>query len=250
MDLPVFYAPAENHRDNVIVLPPDESHHALDVLRLVQGDRVIVIDGAGLAHRGEIILTGGRPKSAGVRPYQEIRDYGEPMVHLTLAAGLSVGSKFDVVVEKGTELGVKRFVPFIGRRSKVNLPDPRRALARVRRLERVALAAVKQCRRSYRPDIAHPLPLSEYLDQIDASDTNLLFHPDSAASPLHALEWSSRPKRVVVMVGPESGFTSDEIYLAKAAGFVCVRLGPRILRTETAGPVVCALIMNRLGELS
>ena len=252
MELPIFYCPPERRRDDTIELPADESHHALSVMRLSQADRVIVVDGVGTAYRGEIArIVGG--KKVEVRLHLEIRNFGEPSVALTLAAGLSIGSKFDTVVQQGTELGVKRFVPIISERSKVRLDDPKKASAKTRRLERVALAAIKQCRRSYRPDISLPVSFVEYMKQADPESLKLIFHPDGkpAGKPvsLAQLPKGAEVKRVAVLVGPESGFTSDELDLAGKAGFVPVSLGQRILRTETAGPVACALVMNMLGEL-
>jgi len=248
MELPIFYCPPERRRDDTIELPVDESHHAVSVMRLSQGDRVIVIDGVGTAYRGEIARIIGR-KKVQVRLHLEIRNFGEPAIVLTLAAGLSVGSKFDTVVQEGTELGVKRFVPIISERSKVKLDDPTKASAKMRRLERVALAAIKQCRRSYRPDISLPVSFAEYMKQVDGGDLKLIFQPGDRAPSLEQIPIDAQTKRITALVGPESGFTPDEVALSGKAGFISVSLGPRILRTETAGPVVCALVMNMLGEL-
>jgi 16S rRNA (uracil1498-N3)-methyltransferase len=245
---PIFYAPPEYRRDKVIQLPDTESHHAITVMRLSRGASVIVVDGLGTAYRGEIADIAGR-KKVEVRIDAEIGNYGEPTVVLTLAAGLSAGYKLDSIIEKGTELGVKRFVPVITEKSKVRLDDSRRAAARTRRLERVALAAIKQCRRSYRPDISLPIGLVEFLRQVDAESVKLIFHPGDASESLENVPLTSQVKRVTLLVGPESGFTSEEVRSANQAGFITVSLGPRALRTETAGPVACALIMNMLGEL-
>lgn len=263
-ELPIFFCPPERWRNDTIELPSEEGHHAVSVRRLTKGDRVIVIDGVGTAYRGEIAKIVGK-KKVEIKPHLEIRNFGEPAVALTLAAGLSVGSKFDTVIQKGTELGVKRFVPIIAEQSKVRLDDVKKTAAKTRRFERVALAAVKQCRRSYRPEIAFPVGFAEYMREADPDSVKLVFHPidkttqrnhTPTGSNLHGLTASWEQllandyiKRVTVLVGPESGFTRDEIDMANKAGFVTISLGPRILRTETAGPVVCALVMNVLGEL-
>lgn len=256
MELPIFYCPPERRRDDTIELPADESHHAVSVMRLSQADRVIVVDGVGTAYRGEIARIVSR-KKVEVRLHLEIRNFGEPAVVLTLAAGLSVGSKFDTVVQEGTELGVKRFVPIISERSKVKLDDPKKASTKIRRLERVALAAIKQCRRSYRPDISLPVSFAEYMKQADSEDLKLIFQPGDRVAQqgrtwtasLEHIPIDAQTKRITTLVGPESGFTPDEVDLAGKVGFISVSLGPRILRTETAGPVACALVMNMLGEL-
>jgi 16S rRNA (uracil1498-N3)-methyltransferase len=245
---PIFYAPPEARNDQFIQLPDNESHHAASVMRLSQGDLVIVIDGLGTAFRGEIAEIGYR-KNTTVRVHSEIRNFGEPTIILTLAASLSVGTKLDSVIEKGTELGVKRFVPVISEKSKVKLDDPKRAASRTRRLERVALAAIKQCRRSYRPDIAAPVSFTEFITQSDRESLKLIFHPADGATALGQLSRPGHTKRVTVLIGPESGFSREEVDTARQAGYQPISLGTRILRTETAGPVACALVMNFLGEL-
>ncbi len=249
MQTHLFYAPPENHNIDKITLPDTESHHARKVLRLDKGEPVIVIDGLGNAYRGEI-ATGKYSKKTEIAIHNKIRNYGEPNIRLTLAAGLSTRYKFDTVVEKGTELGVKRFVPLLTEKSKVKMDNDKRKKSRISRLEKVALAATKQCRRSYRPDIAAPLNFKEFMKEIDPESLNLIFHPGENGTLFSNLEYDKEYRRACLLVGSESGFSNTEILLAKEAGFQQVALGERILRTETAGPVVCALLMNALGELS
>jgi 16S rRNA (uracil1498-N3)-methyltransferase len=249
MEAPIFYAPPECLSDNIIRLPSDEAHHAVNVFRLKPADLVVVIDGLGTAYRGEIggITADGKVQ---VRVHSQLRGLGEPAAIVTLAAGLSGASKFDSVVEKGTELGVKRFVPVVTRKSKVRLDDPRKARARVTRLERIALAAVKQCRRSYRPEISLPVGFDDYIRETDRDSLNLIFHVSSGrTTALEKAVGDNKTKRLSLLVGPESGFERDEVEAAVAAGYVMVSLGSRVLRTETAGPTAVALVMQLLGEL-
>ncbi len=248
MEPPIFYALPEHLLNDVIELPRTESHHALTVLRLKPAAIVMVVDGVGNACRGEI-LAGGK-EIVRVRVHSRRRDFGEPAVRLTLAAGLSTASKFDEIVEKGTELGVKRFVPIICDKSKVKIEDASRARAKVTRLEKVALAAMKQCRRSYRPEISVPVSLPQFLREVDTESLNLIFVPSKLARPLDQLKIENDTKRASVLVGPEAGFSDEEVDLAVAGGFVAASLGSRILRAENAAPVACALIMHCLGELS
>ena len=249
MQPPIFYASPEACHDKVITLDAIESHHAVIVMRLKPPAQVVVVDGLGKAFRGEILSI--RPKTkVTVGVHSEVRNFGEPTARLTLAAGLSTNYKFDSVIQKGTELGVKRFVPIISEKSKVKIDEPRRAASKQRRLEKVALAAIKQCRRAYRPDISLPTTFADYLAETDTESPNLLFHPSKTGLSLdQALPESDSVKRVSILVGPESGFSDDELEAAMQAGFVCVSLGDRILRTETAGPAACALVMHLLGEL-
>ncbi|MCK4631630.1 MAG: 16S rRNA (uracil(1498)-N(3))-methyltransferase [candidate division Zixibacteria bacterium] len=249
MEPPVFYAPPESFEGDDVSLSADESRHATRVMRLTLGAQVIVIDGLGSAWRGTISRVGPR-KPVEVRLHAEVRNFGEPAVILTLAAGLSSGSKFDTVVEKGTELGVKRFVPLLTEKSMVKVEDPRRGRSRRTRLEKVALAAIKQCRRSYRPEVTVPTKFSDYLSETETDSINLIFHPSASRETLNDILAGQKPRRVSLLLGPEAGFSEDELEAAVKAGYTLVSLGERILRTENAAPTATALVMNLLGELS
>lgn len=248
MQPPLFYAPPEKREGDCISLSKEESHHAAKVLRLKRGTLVIVVDGLGSAFRGELLSAS--PTKAQVKIIGEIRNFGEPMVRLTLAAGLSSGHKFSTTVEKATEIGVKRVVPLICEKSRVKIEDSSKSASKVKRLERVALAAIKQCRRAYRPEIRIPCKLEKFVSEVDRLDLNLIFTPDGKRESWDKICGGSITPRATVMVGPEAGFSSEEIELAIAAGFKPISLGDRILRTETAGPLVAGLVMQALGEFN
>lgn len=245
---PVFFAEPECCKVDIIRLSAAESHHATSVMRLGCGQIVMVVDGAGSAYRGEIT---GRPsgKIVEVSVHSRLRNWGEPAIKLTLAAGLSTASKFDAVVQKGTELGVGRFVGLVCEKSKVKLEDPKRIKSRKTRLENVALAAMKQCRRSYRPEVALPVNFDDFMKETDPDSLNVMFHPPPDGQQLGKLDIAPDLRRVTALVGPESGFSADELDLAIGAGYEVISLGSRVLRTETAGPVACALLMNLCGDL-
>lgn len=245
---PLFYAAPENLIGAEVVLDPAESNHAASVLRLRPGDGVILIDGLGNAYHGSVGSVG--KKKTVIKTYDKLRNFGEPATKLTLAAGLSSAGKFDTVVEKGTELGVSRFVPLLTEKSKVKLGESSRRKARVTRLEKVALAAMKQSRRSYRPMISLPIDFEDFIKETDPEALNLIFHPEYGAGRLESLVADFKGKRATILVGPEAGFSAQEFESALTAGFKPISLGPRVLRAETAGPVAVALVMNALGELS
>jgi 16S rRNA (uracil1498-N3)-methyltransferase len=250
---PLFHLPPSQsglvrQSGDIVSLPGEETRHACNVLRLKSAEIVVLVDGLGTAYRAEVVDISSRVFTA--RIHSVVRDFGEPFVRVTLAAGLSTGSKFDSVVQRGTELGVKRFVPLVTEKSKVVLDDPVRARSRTQRLSKVALAAMKQCRRSYLPEIALPTLFADFLREHDKSTLGVLFHAGGEAAGLNCLDLGAHTRRVTLVVGPESGFTDDEVAQAKEVGFIQVGLGSRILRTETAGPVAAALVMQRLGELS
>lgn len=243
---PVFYAEPESCKGDIIKLSAAESHHAKSVLRLGAGQILMIVDGVGNAYRGEI--TGSSSgKRIDVAVHTRVRNWGEATVKLTLAAGLSTASKFDTVVQKGTELGAARFVGLVCDKSKVKLEESKRIKSRKTRLEKVALAAMKQCRRSYRPEVVLPVSFDEFLKETDPDSLNVMFHPEGQQLDKVLLDPDVR--RVTALVGPESGFSDDEVDLARAADYQIISLGPRVLRTETAGPVACALLMNLCGDL-
>lgn len=246
MQPPLFCVSPDEILSDKIHLPEDEAHHATKVLRLKAGAAVVLVDGQGTARRGAVVSV--RSGRVVVEGQGVIRNFGEPAVKLTLAAGLSAGSKLDSIVQKGTELGVSRFVPIQTLKSKVKLEETSRARRRVVRLERVALAAMKQCRRSFRPEVSLPVSLPEFLSETNHDDIRLVFHPAYTGTALSELSLDSSARRATLLIGPESGFDEEEISAALAAGFLCVNLGERILRTETAAPIACALLLDSLGE--
>lgn len=246
MQPPLFYVPPEHRDQELITLPGDEARHVTRVLRLKPGALIVVVDGLGNGWRAELASVTQRKVTA--RIHSEVREYGEPSVRLTLAAGLSTGYKFDSVVQRGTELGVSRFVPLLSEKSKVVIDEPKRARAKITRWTKVAVAAMKQCRRSLIPEISGQTKFEDFLSQIDEPDRGIIFNSGSGSVPLDSIELGSNLKRLTLLVGPESGFSDTEIAAAVEAGFLQVDLGRRVLRTETAGPTVVALVMARLGE--
>lgn len=250
---PLFYVLAEDILDGYATLDRAESHHARKVLRLKKGSPVLVVDGNATAYKGEIFKITAR-SDVSVKIHNEIRNFGEASLALTLAAGLSTNYKFDSVVQKGTELGVSRFVPLITEKSKIKLDEPSKAQRKVKRYEKVAISAMKQSRRSLCPIVSTPMKFKDYIKTVDDSSLNIIFHPNQkqqqSNKSLQNLKIDRSIKRIHLLVGPESGFSNEEIELAEANNFIRLSLGKRVLRTETAGPVAVALIMNLLGELS
>lgn len=248
MEAPLFYVPPDKITGDSIDLPAAEARHATKVLRMRKGDAAVVVDGCGMAYRG--ILEKAGPKGGIIAVHQTVRNLGEPLVKLTLAAGLSTADKFDTVVQKATELGVSRIVPLTCSRAKVKVDDPKRAESKRKRLLKVAVAAMKQCRRSVCPAIEAPTPVGDFLSEAAAYESAIVFDPRPAHQPLDAVLDRRGIRRIAVLVGPESGLSGEEVSAAQSAGFSPVSLGARILRTETAAPVACALVMSALDELN
>lgn len=224
-----FYAPPSAFRGSRVVLPEEEAHHVRAVLRARAGDEIVVVDGEGGWHHVTIDHLGTDQVVGTVQKTR--RDVGEPDVHLTVGTGLlTKRSRFETFVEKAVELGVRRIVPL---RTAHTEPDT----LRVERTRNVMIAALKQCRRSRLPTLAEPQSLDAVLEATDA-DRRLICHGGTDAPPvLRALGTIEAGARLLVVVGPEGGFTTEEVEVAVASGATPVSLGPRRLRAETAGVV-------------
>jgi 16S rRNA (uracil1498-N3)-methyltransferase len=230
-------------------LDPEASHHALRVLRLGPGDPVELFNGDGRRFPGQLLDSDAR--GASVLLAAPIDAGTESPLAIGLAQALPAGDKMDWVVEKAVELGVVAIQPLFSQKSLLRL-DGARAERRLAHWRRVAVAACMQCGRDRLPLIAGPLPLSRWLADGtpplagSAPDHRLLLSPRADAT----LAGLARPLGSAwLLAGPEGGFSADEDAGIRAAGWQGLRLGPRILRTETAGLAAVAALQARFGDL-
>lgn len=234
-----------------VVIEGDDAHHIARVLRLRPGNHVVVADGAGLEYPGTIDTV---DRTAVRIHLDEPRiSQGEPTQRITLFQGLPKSDKMDWVVQKAAEIGVTTVVPVTMERSVVSL-SPAKAAGRVARWERIAESAAQQAARGRVPRIDEPVTLQAALRTWQETTTDgLLIVPweEEEAVGLRSLLQKVRPvpAEIGIVIGPEGGLTEAEIALVRSAGGRACTLGPRILRTETAGPVVAALILYDLGEM-
>lgn len=232
------------------VLAADRAHYLLDVLRLRAGDPVEVFDGRGNRLQAHIIAADRRGARLAIGAH--VPGPTPSPLRPTLVQGIAQGDKMDLVVEKACELGVERIVPVFTERGTVRL-DAARAARRHAHWQRIAEAACMQCGRDSLPMIDAPLALAAWLaapndgEAIGSGDIQrLLFSPDATAPLTGAGICASRP--VEILVGPESGLSSAEEAQAESVGFMPVRLGGRILRTETAGLAALAALQALAGD--
>ena len=249
-----FYAPppalsASATQGDRIALSADESHHLLRVLRLTRGDEVYVFDGCGNEFKAAFIGVDG--KCAAVEIIERLTDVVESPLPLTLALALMKGEKFDLVVQKATELGVHRVVPLVTEHADVKLKDEQ-AGRRLERWQRISLEALKQSGRRRLVEITEPTTLTKFLamEEAGAAIANLYFNERGGASLKDALAGVGEESAVTVFVGPEGGWGEQEFGLFERHGCVAVTLGRRILRAETAAIVAVALVQQALGDLS
>lgn len=254
-----FYAPPEAFSPDgaTVELAPDEAHHLRDALRLKTGAEVFVFDGQGrefrcivrkIDRRDDAISLDVAEKVAPQRP--------ESPLDLTLALALLKGEKFDLVVQKATELGATRIVPLMTRFADVKLSDQRAVEKRLARWQRLAIEAAKQCGRARLPALLLPIAFSDFAEngwtELVAARTatqTIMFTERDGESLLQAVAAYIPLKQAIAVVGPEGGWDDEEIRRARHAGWQLVTLGGRTLRAETAAIVAVTLLEHLHGDL-
>lgn len=237
-DLHRFFVPADSLTADPITISGEPLHHLRTVLRLGPGADVLLLDGLGHCCRVRLAAVGRDRATAGVVARWTEEEHPCP---LRLLQALPKGDKFELVLQKGTELGITIFQPVVSGRA-VSRPETGRTV----RWERIMGEAARQSRRPRLPRLAPLLPLSAALQAVDEPLRLVLW--EKGARPLADVLPSQPPAGVAVLVGPEGGFAADEIAAVGAAGFVPVHLGPRILRTETAGLAAAAVLQYLYGD--
>ncbi len=226
-----------------VALPPGVAHHMDRVLRLAPGDVLTLFNGEGGEYPARLLSLGKAP-SAELGAYQGT-DRESPLA-ITLVQSLAAGDKMDWVLQKAVELGASAIAPVISRRSVVKLSGER-AEKRVEHWQRIVASACEQCGRNHLPRVTELSSLNSHLARPGtAGSLRLILAPGAALR----LSDFPRPTAVELLVGPEGGFTEDEILAAKLAGYEAVRLGPRILRTETAGLAALTALQLLWGDMS
>jgi 16S rRNA (uracil1498-N3)-methyltransferase len=244
-----FHAPPAAFAKGQITLEADEARHLREVLRLKPGDEAFVFNGEGREFRCRVETA--RRESALLSLLAEIPAASpESSLDLTLAVALLKGDKFDLMVQKTTELGVARIVPVITDRADVKLRDEQDAAKRSARWQRIALEAAKQCGRARVPVIGPPRAATDLLQaSADASEISVMFSERCGNDFSTVFAQTVAPTKVIALVGSEGGWSDDEINLAQAQGWRIVTLGGRILRAETAAIAVTTILQHRFGDL-
>jgi 16S rRNA (uracil1498-N3)-methyltransferase len=229
-------------------LDPEESHHCSHVLRLSEGDRVTVFDGAGREGQATIASTSSSRVTLKIAGTSKTPS---PPCEITLAQAIPKGKNMDLIVQKAVELGASKLVPILSDRTIVQLDADETAKKR-EKWRTVALEACKQCGQNHLPVISAPMNMKDFLERADKSSLLLIasLQPDARTLKFVLSEYTQQhgalPKRVTVFVGPEGDFTPAEISLAKSHGCQPITLGPIILRTETAAIYCLSVLAHEL----
>ena len=240
-----FYLPDSPKDCDKLVLANGEARHALSVLRLRKGDRLVVLDGCGHEYMCEIAEENRRTAQLKV-----IHTHFIPTLpfQITLVQAVTKGKTMDFIIQKATELGVDSIVPIISERS-VSQISEKDADAKCRKWNTTAIEAIKQCGRAWLPKISPPMALNAFLPRNVKTDLSLIASlQNGSRHPRHYVEafvgeHSHAPKSVTVWVGPEGDFTPGEIHAVTSHGAFPITLGDLVLRSETAA-IYCLAVLS------
>lgn len=240
-----FYISPTDWRPEALALRDREFHHAVNVLRLAVGDKIVVFDGQGREATVEVTEVGKHEASLKIRTSAVT-----PRLPCRIELGQAVpkGKQVDLIVEKATELGAAAIHPLLSDRTVVKLDDAKDAQKKRDKWQVIATDAAKQCGQNYIPEVSQPRSMKEFLGSMGNYDLKIIasLQPDSRRLPSILADFREHegrdPRSVIILIGPEGDFTPAEISAAKSRGFLPMTLGPIILRSETASIyALCAL---------
>lgn len=246
--MPKFFTERENIKRNTLIINNDDATHIRKVLRLSENDEIIVCDGMGVDYKVRIKEIGKDEIVCDI--IDTLACDTEPNINVTLYQGLPKAAKMDYIIQKNTELGINRIVPAKLSRCVVKLEDKNAEMKKTQRWQKIANEAAKQSGRGVVPTVALPLTIDEIINEV--KDSDLVFVPyeceeDTRLSQV--IKENPDAKNISFIIGPEGGFDSSEIEKFKSTGIKTITLGKRILRTETAGEAVLAMLMYGYGEI-
>jgi 16S rRNA (uracil1498-N3)-methyltransferase len=243
-----FFVPKHKIVDNIAVIDGEDVKHIYKVLRLKIKDKVSINNCEGTEYLGEINLID--KSSVTVNLLEESSINNESPIEMYLFQGMPKSTKMDLIVQKNTELGVKAITPVITNR--VEVKAELKEFKKVDRWNRIALEAAKQSKRSLIPEINVPIEFQKLLEELNNMDLVVVPYENEEGYGIKKLVENiekEKIKKVAIVIGPEGGFEESEISKLITIGARIVTLGPRILRTETAGFTCLSLIMYELGDL-
>lgn len=243
-----FFIPSHNLSGNCPVITGDDAVHIRKVLRLKPGDEIELIDGTGLECDARIVRFGAGKVEVSILGRRFAEFQAAP--RLIIAQAVVKDNKADAIIRQITEMGIHEWLPFAAHRS-VPVLNAQRILARKDRWEKIAIEALKQCRRSNLLRISDLLTFDAMLAYGRNCDIRLIFWEDESPSRPFELPDASTAaiQSVMAVIGPEGGFTPGEIAAARAGGFATVSLGPRVLKVDTATLAVSTLLQYGYGDM-
>ncbi len=230
-----------------ISITGEDVNHIKNVLRLARGDKLEISDGAG-EEFGAVIDKLEKDRITAL--ISEVRPNStEPPLEVTIYQGIPKADKMDYIIQKCVELGVGRIVPVITERTIVRFAGGKEASAKTARWQKISLEASKQCGRGRIPAVSIPIAFEKALEDARGCDLRIIPYELENTNSLARCLADGKYRSAAVFIGPEGGFAEEEVRKAEDSGILPVTLGPRILRTETAGLAVLSILMYELGDM-
>ena len=233
----------ENISDTAAVLSAEDGKHAVQVLRMREGDYAVICDGNGTDYLGRLLSTGGE---LCFELLEKSQNEAEPDVHIRLFQAMPKSDKMEFIVQKAVECGACEIIPFFSKRC-VSRPDKKQMAKKTERYRRIAYEAAKQCGRGVVPTVGEAVEFSALFDMISSENTGILFY-ECAELPLREAV-SEFKSNIDIIIGSEGGFEQSEASALAEHGFIPVSLGKRILRCETAPIAAISVLMNMTGNM-
>lgn len=247
LNMPKFFVEPDYVQPPNIEITGTDVKHIKSVLRLKVGDMIEVADGTGKEYQAEIGSINSDSVFAVIK--ETFLTQKEPPLDVYLLQGLPKGEKMEFIIQKCTEIGIKKIIPISTERSVVQL-NKEKASKRCERWQRIATEAAKQCQRSIIPEVGLLGNLKQILETLPPDTIIIMpWESEKTKGMKETLEGLKLTGPIAILIGPEGGFTEQEVNLAFEYGAKIVSLGPRILRTETAGLVSLTMVLYHLGDL-
>ncbi len=222
-----------------------DAKHIFKVLRKKKGDQISITDGKGRDYSAIISMV--MPDIIKIDIIERFESMTESFINITLCSGMLKDKKMDFIIKHVTQFGIQKWIPFFCDRSIPN-PNIKRIENRKKRWESIAKESLKQCNRSCIPQISEPLNFKTLMEQSENHDLKIAFN-EKSNQKIKTLQKNISPKKIIILIGPEGGFSQKEMLLAGEKGFLSHALGPRILRAETASIAACTLIQHIFGDI-
>ena len=241
-----FYHSKPININETIVMDDFAAHHALKVMRLKNNDQLILFNGDGLDYTGQVISISKRQVEVSIKSKKIIES--ESNLRVILLQALTSSEKMDLIIQKTTELGISEIQPIICERSIVKIKNDK-IQKKILHWRQVSIAACEQCGRAKIPKIHEPENIIKYLEKITKSnnETKIILSPDATQS-LNKVS-PNIEQDIKVLIGPEGDFTKQELEFAIKKGFLSIKIGPRILRTETAPISILSILQYKYGDI-
>jgi 16S rRNA (uracil1498-N3)-methyltransferase len=241
-----FYHSKPININETIVMDNFAAHHALKVMRLKINDQLILFNGDGSDFTGQVIRISKRQVEVSIKSKKNIKN--ESNLKVILLQALTSSEKMDLIIQKTTELGISEIQPIICERSIVKVKNEK-IEKKLSHWRQVSIAACEQCGRAKIPTIHKPENIIKYLEKITDSDkiTKIILSPEATKSLDNVTHNVKR--NIIVLIGPEGDFTKQELDFSIQKGFSPIKIGPRILRTETAPMCILSILQYKYGDI-